>query len=195
MHKENQFTSSQSFILWRIRSKVLLYAKCGDSFAAQTGNGLLITLSSFNMYFINLFSHFNSHRCRLNLVGKQQPLFKISTSVLASAARTLSSARQLHPWHLPHRGRWHWLGSEVEVMSIRFGIILPRYNLSLAQPMYSRQNRVVVFRALLEERDSWRRNTSREDTWHPLLPEDLGPRDGSKYSKIDSTIKYQLHGN
>lgn len=36
MHKENQFSLSQSFILRRIRRKVLLYAKCGDDFAAKT---------------------------------------------------------------------------------------------------------------------------------------------------------------
>lgn len=56
MHKENQFSSSQSFILRRIRRKVLLSAKCGDGFAAKTYNIPLIILSSFNMYFINLFS-------------------------------------------------------------------------------------------------------------------------------------------
>lgn len=36
MHKENQFSSSQSFILLRIRRKVLLPAKCGGGFAAKT---------------------------------------------------------------------------------------------------------------------------------------------------------------
>lgn len=36
MHKENQFSSSQSFVLRRITKKVLLDAKCGDDFAVKT---------------------------------------------------------------------------------------------------------------------------------------------------------------
>lgn len=55
IHKENQFSLSQSFILRRIRRKVLLHVKCGDGFAAKTYNIPLIILSSFNMHFINLF--------------------------------------------------------------------------------------------------------------------------------------------
>lgn len=77
--KKNQFHSSQSFILRRIRRKALLYAKDEDSFAAKTYTVLLIILSSLNMYFINLFSHICNHRCRAHLVYEEKSSLAYST--------------------------------------------------------------------------------------------------------------------
>lgn len=151
MHNENQFISIPSFILRRIRRKVLLFAKRRDGFPAKTCNIPLINLSSFNMYFINLFSHFNSHRCRLSSVCKQQ---------------NLGSACRLHLWCLPLQGGQRLRGSEGGVTSTKLDIILPRASLSLAYPSQCTGNEtgLCLRRAAQSNKDSRRRNINSDKT-------------------------------
>lgn len=100
------------------------------AFAAKTYNVPLIILSSFNMYFINLFFP--------TLTATDVDLIQC-----VSNRTCLSSSCQLHLWCLPHKGRQRWQGSEMEVTSITFGIILPGDNLSLENPIQCTQGRTV----------------------------------------------------
>lgn len=167
--RKNQFSLSQSFILRRIRRKVLLHVKCGDGFAAKTYNIPLIILSSFNMYFINLFPP--------TLTATDVDLIQC-----VSNRTCLSSARQLRLWCLLHKGERHWQSSEMEVTSVMFGIILPGDNLSLAYPSQCTQDRALwcLRRFVQRKRDSWRRNKSSKDSQHSLLPEDLDDAHSSR---------------
>lgn len=94
------------------------------------------------MYFINLFPA---------LTATDVDLIQC-----VSNRTCLSSACQLHLWCLPLKGRRRRQGSDVENMSIMFGIIIPGDNLSLASPSQCTQDRMLwsLWRVAQRKRDS-----------------------------------------